>query len=115
MVDVTKVYNALSKLKEITPLYAQINLPKTASDFDSCDKITECVVNAPSTDCDDEPVVNDQPERVPINEHEREPMDEPEREPMGEPEREPMDEPEREPMGEPEREPMDVPERAHGS
>ena len=61
IVNVNKVYDALCKLKEINPLYAQINLPKSISNFDLCDKITECVVTAPSTESGDEPVIDKEP------------------------------------------------------
>ena len=66
LVDINKVYSALSKLKEINPLYAQINLPVSVSDLNLCDKITECVVTAPSADSDDELVVDEEPEREPM-------------------------------------------------
>jgi len=66
LADVNKVYNALSKVKEVNPLYAQINLPKSTSDFNLCDKITKCVINAPSTDSGDEPLINEEPEREPM-------------------------------------------------
>ena len=52
MVDINKVYRALSKLKNINPIYSQINLPELASDLNLSGRITECVVTDPSDDCD---------------------------------------------------------------
>ena len=66
LVNVNKVYNALCKLKEINPLYAQINLPKSASDFTLCDKITECVIPASTADNGDEPGNDEELEREPM-------------------------------------------------
>ena len=62
LVDINKVYSALSKLKEINPLYAQINLPKSVSDLKLCDKITVCHYSIFS----DEPVIDEEPEREPM-------------------------------------------------
>ena len=57
----------LSKLKAINPLYAQINLPKSVLEFQVCNKITECVVTAPSDDGDADPVIEEEePEREPM-------------------------------------------------
>ena len=66
LVDINKVYSALSKLKEINLLYAQINLPKSVSDLNLCDKITECVITASSADIDDEPAIDEEPQREPM-------------------------------------------------
>ena len=66
MVDINKVYRALSKLKNINPLYSQINLPELASDLNLSEKITECVVTAPSDDCDSDALLNEEPEREPM-------------------------------------------------
>ena len=66
MVDINKVYCALSKLKNINPLYSQITLPELASDLNLSDKITECVVTAPSDNCDSDTLINEKPEREPM-------------------------------------------------
>ena len=66
MVDINKVYCALSKLKTINPLYSQINLPELASDLNLSDKITECVVTAPLDDCDSDTLIDEVPEREPM-------------------------------------------------
>ena len=66
LINVNKVYNALCKLKEINPLYAQINLPKLASDFTLSDKITECVIPASTADNGDEPGNDEELEREPM-------------------------------------------------
>ena len=50
LVDVKKVHRALCKLKTINPLYAQINLPKSALDFNLADKLNECVIAHTSSD-----------------------------------------------------------------
>ena len=50
LVDVKKVYRALCKLKTINPLYAQINLPKSALDFNLADKLNEYVITHTSSD-----------------------------------------------------------------
>ena len=50
LVDVKKVYRALCKLKTINPLYAQINLPKSALDFELADKFNECIITHTSSD-----------------------------------------------------------------
>ena len=66
LVDINTAYSSLSKLKEINPLYTQINLPGSVSDLNMCDKITECIVTAPSADSDDELVIDEEPEREPM-------------------------------------------------
>ena len=66
MVDINKVYRALSKLKNINPIYSQINLPEVASDLNLSGKITECVVTDPSDDCDSDTLINEEPEREPM-------------------------------------------------
>ena len=66
LVDVHKVFTALSTLKTINPLYAQINLPKSVSDFNLSEKITQCIISAPAADCDDDSVIDKEPEREPM-------------------------------------------------
>ena len=66
MVDIKKVYRALSKLKNINPIYSQINLPGLVSDLNLSGKITECVVTDPSDDCDSDTLINEEPEREPM-------------------------------------------------
>ena len=66
LVSVNKVYDALAKLKAINPLYAQINLPKSASDFKLCDKITQCVISNPTTDSGDDLITDEEQEREPM-------------------------------------------------
>ena len=62
LVDINKVYSALSKLKEINPLYAKTNLPTSVSDLNLCHKIPECVITASSA----EPVIDEEPGREPM-------------------------------------------------
>ena len=50
MVDVNKIYAALSKLKEINPLYAAINLPSSASGLELDKKLSTCVITDPAVD-----------------------------------------------------------------
>ena len=54
LVDMHKVYVALSKLKEINPLYASINLPPSASQLELDKRISACVVTDPP-----DPIAND--------------------------------------------------------
>ena len=68
LVDMHKVINALSKLKDINPMYAQIILPKSASDFNLGDKITECVITTPSADIGEEPVKEPMVREIPESE-----------------------------------------------
>ena len=56
----------MAKLKAINPLYAQINLPKSASDFKLCDKITQCVISNPTTDSGDDLITDEEQEREPM-------------------------------------------------
>ena len=45
-----KVYAALTKLKEINPLYASIDLPSSASGLELKKKLSTCVVTDPAVD-----------------------------------------------------------------
>ena len=58
-----KVYDALAKLKAINPLYA---LPKSASDFNLCDKITQCIISNQTTDSGDDLISDEEQEREPM-------------------------------------------------
>ena len=51
IVDITKVYGALKKLKDINPIYSEISLPALPSGLDLGSKISEHVVeNEPNDD-----------------------------------------------------------------
>ena len=75
LVDIHKVYAALSKLKEINPLYASINLPPSASQLELDKRISACVVTDPP-----DPIANDKECNDHVEDHDSDLL--PDREPM---------------------------------
>jgi len=62
MVNVNKVHRALSKLKELNPLYQHISLPKVATDLHIQERIGEIEAIIESEAATDDPVyTNDEP------------------------------------------------------
>ena len=56
----------MATLKAINPLYAQINLPKSASDFNLCDTITQCIISNQTTHSGDDLITDEEREREPM-------------------------------------------------
>ena len=59
LVDISKVYSALCKLREINPLYSEIRLPADASELELNLSITEHISEQTNTDDDDDDCVVD--------------------------------------------------------
>ena len=57
--DISKVYSALCKLREINPLYSEIRLPADASELELNLSITEHISEQTNTDDDDDDCVVD--------------------------------------------------------